>query len=66
MQNKIKFVRKYRILGHLMYDIVYYSGRVCTRSSEDIPMSVIEFISKATKITDQLDKLIGHETIYEA
>lgn len=66
MQNKIKFVRKYHMLGHLMYDIVYYSGRVYTRSAEDIPMSVSEFISKATKITDQLDKYIGLETIYEA
>lgn len=68
--NKIKFVRKYENYRENFYDVIYRSGRVYTYSEPDLPKTIINFVTNATKRTEQYDRTSTRankwEMIYEA
>lgn len=67
---EIKFVREYVVnygakYEHTYYDIVYKSGRICTRYIADLPATVEKWLSgkKKTRYYDPVYK--REEVIYK-
>lgn len=66
-EQKIKFIRGYRGWGGTWYDIVYKSGRVCTRLASDLPSTAYKFIMDSTKQEEQYDTVYKRpEVLYFA
>lgn len=67
-QTKIKFIRKYDMYRENWYDVVYHSGKIFTYvGEENLPKTALEYVTTATKRTEQYDKLFKRsEMIYEA
>ena len=62
--EKIKFVRLYTRWGKDIYDVVYKSHRVCSYYGNEVPKTVLSYITRAES-RKQHDKYDGDETIYE-
>lgn len=67
---KIKFVRKYENWRENFYDVIYQSGRAYTFTETELPKTVVEFVTTATKRYEQYDytstRKNKYEMIYEA
>ena len=64
----IKFIREYTAIDKIttIYDVIYES-RVKSyyiTNGEKLPKTITNFIASA-KVREQLDKMHGHEKIYE-
>ena len=70
MKNgKIKFVREYESYEK-KYDVIYHSRRCVTYSENELPETVKNFITSATRVKKQYDytstRKNKNEIIYEA
>lgn len=63
--DKIKFIRRYVMYRTDVFDIVYKSGRVVSKTLEDLPKTAQAFLDSATHIEHQWDSVYNRgETIY--
>lgn len=68
--QKIKFVRKYERYRENHYEVIYRCGKVRCFTEPDLPKTIVDFVTNATKRKEQYDYTALRENkwemIYEA
>ena len=65
MNQKIKFVRMYKMYREDWFEVVYHSGRIVTYTQPNLPRTVEKFIDMATGREERYTKVFNRtEMIY--